>query len=117
LGKPVTLPFPSTNRDTWVYVDDCAEQLVRLALKPKLSHFAYNNGGECVTAAQLAELVRRWIPDARIEFDETRADTPLIDWQDGRRLIQEIEFTPRPLVDGIRAHINEARAAAGLAPV
>jgi len=117
LDQPVTLPFPSSNRDTWIYVDDCAEQLVRLALKPELAHFAYNNGGECVSAAKLAELVRRWIPDAEIQFEESKSTTPLIDWQDGTRLIGEIGFTPRPLVDGIRAHINEARVAAGLEPL
>jgi nucleoside-diphosphate-sugar epimerase len=117
LGNPVTLPFPSHTRDTWIYVDDCAEQLVRLALKPELEYFAYNNGGTCVTAGQLAEMVRHWIPEARIGFDESRPITPLIDWQDGTRLISEIGFTPRPLAEGIRAHINEARAAAGLGPV
>lgn len=117
LGKPVTLPFPSFTRDTWIYVDDCAEQLVRLALKPELGHFAYNNGGECVTAGQLADMVRRWIPDARIDFDESQPTTPLIDWQDGTRLIAEVGFRPRPLAEGVRAHINEARSAAGLGPV
>jgi nucleoside-diphosphate-sugar epimerase len=117
LGNPVTLPFPSFTRDTWIYVDDCAEQLVLLALKPALGHFAYNNGGACVTAGQLADMVCRWIPDARIGFDESQPTTPLIDWQDGTRLIDEIGFTPRPLEQGIRAHINEARAAAGLGPV
>ena len=117
VGRPVTLPFASTSRDTWIYVDDCAEQLVRLALAPQLGHFAYNNGGECVSAARLAELVRHWIPDVQIQFDESKPTTPLIDWQDGTRLIQEIKFTPRPLVEGIRAHINEARVAAGLKPV
>jgi hypothetical protein len=35
----------------------------------------------------------------------------------GLRLEQEIGFKPRPLRDGIRAHINEARVAAGLQPV
>ena len=117
LGQPVTLPFPAANRDTWIYVDDCAEQLVRLALEPQLKHFAYNNGGECVSGHRLAELVRRSIPEARIEFDERGPATPLIDWQDGTRLAAEIGFTPRPLGDGIRAHVNEARAAAGLGPV
>jgi len=117
LGQPVTLPFASTSRDTWVYVDDCAEQLVRLALKPGLEHSAYNNGGDCVSAAQLADLVRRWIPEAQFQFDESKPTTPLIDWQDGTRLIKEIGFTPRPLVEGIRSHINEARLAAGLKPV
>ncbi|HTY87296.1 MAG TPA: NAD(P)-dependent oxidoreductase [Candidatus Acidoferrum sp.] len=117
VGKPVFLPFPAHTRDCWIYVDDCAEQLVRLALKPQLGHFAYNNGGDSVTAAELAGLVRRWLPDADISFDESKSTTPLIDRMDGRRLELEIDFKPRPLVEGVRAHINEARAAAGLNPV
>jgi len=116
-GKPVTLPFPARTRDCWIYVDDCAEQFVRLALKPQLGHFAYNNGGESVTAAELADQVRRWLPEAKISFDEAKLTTPLIDRMDGRRLAQEIDFKPRPLGEGIRAHINEARLAAGLKPV
>lgn len=117
IGKPVRLPFSSKARDTWVYKDDCAEQLVRLALKPELEHFAYNNGGDCVSAEELAATVRRWLPDAEISFDESVAATPLIDWQDGKRLEAEIGFTPRPLSEGVRAHINEARAEAGLTEV
>lgn len=117
LNKPVTLPFPSHTRDCWIYVDDCAEQLVRLALKPKLAHFAYNNGGETVTAQRLAELVRHWLPEAQIQFDESKPTTPLIDRMSGRRLEEETGFRPRPLLEGIRAHINEARTAAGLPTV
>jgi nucleoside-diphosphate-sugar epimerase len=117
MGKPVTLPFPAHTRDCWLYVDDCAEQLVRLALKPQLAHFAYNNGGESVTASQLADKVRHWLPDAQISFDESKPTTPLIDRMDGRRLEQEIDFKPRTLLAGIRAHINEARATAGLKAV
>jgi UDP-glucose 4-epimerase len=116
-GEPVMLPFPARTRDVWLYVDDCAEQLVRLALAAKLAHFAYNNGGESVTAAELAALVRRWLPQAEIAFDETKPGTPLIDRMDGSRLRREIDFVPRPLVHGIRAHINEARAEAHLPPV
>ena len=33
------LPFSRHSRDTWIYKDDCAEQLVRLALKPSLVAF------------------------------------------------------------------------------
>ena len=117
VGETAKLPFGPETRDTWIYKDDCAEQLVRLALKPKLAHFAYNSGGQCVSAAEIAAFVRRWIPDARFEFDTTRAGTPLIDNEDGTRLIREIDFTPRPLELGVRAHINEARLAALLPPV
>ena len=117
LGRVAKLPFSRRSRDTWIYKDDCAEQLVRLALKPSLAHFAYNNGGASVTADELARAVRHWLPEARFEFDETKPGTPLIDWQDGARLEAEIGFTPRPLTDGVRAHINEARKEAGLKPV
>ncbi|MFZ0877865.1 MAG: NAD(P)-dependent oxidoreductase [Candidatus Acidiferrales bacterium] len=117
IGEPVMLPFDPQTRDTWIFKDDCAEQLVRLALKPKLSHFAYNSGGQCVSASELAATVKKWIPDAKIDFDSNRGGTPLIDNQDGTRLIREIDFVPRPLEEGVRAHINEARFAAGLPPV
>lgn len=116
VGKPAALPFPASNRDNWIYVDDCAEQLVRLTLKPALQHYVYNSGGETVTAAELIGLVRRHLPDAEISVDETRPLTPLIDAMDGSRLQTEIDFCPRPLASGLLAHINEARQAAGLAP-
>jgi nucleoside-diphosphate-sugar epimerase len=117
LGRTARLPFSRHSRDTWIYKDDCAEQLVRLALKPSPSHFAYNNGGASVTAEELTAAVRHWLRDARFEFDEANPRTPLIDWQDGTRLEKEIGFVPRPLVEGVRAHINEARREAGLKPV
>ena len=116
IGEAVTLPFGPATRDTWIYKDDCAEQLVRLALKPKLAHFAYNNGGQSVTAAELAAIVRKWLPGAQIHFSPGPG-TPLIDNQDGTRLIHEIDFTPNPLEQGVRAHINEARASKGLPAV
>jgi UDP-glucose 4-epimerase len=116
IGEPVTLPFSAQTRDTWIYKDDCAEQLVRLALKPRLTHFVYNNGGHCVTAVQIATIVRKWLPEAQITFTDG-AGTPLIDHQDGTRLIREIDFVPRALEEGVRAHINEARSTAGLSPV
>lgn len=90
---------------------------MRLALKPSLARFAYNNGGASVTAEELAAAVRHWLPDAWLEFDESMPTTPLIDWQDGARLEAENAFKPRALLDGVRAHTNEARVEAGLAPV
>jgi len=116
IGESVTLPFRPETRDTWIYKDDCAEQLVRLALKSKLAHFTYNNGGHSITAAELAAIVKKWVPGAQIDFSAATG-TPLIDNQDGTRLIREIDFTPAPLEVGVRAHINEARSSAGLPAV
>ena len=66
IGEAVTLPFCAQTRDTWIYKDDCAEQIVRLALKPKLAHFVYNNGGHCVT--------RRPTCDDRQKMDPRRTN-------------------------------------------
>lgn len=117
VGKPASLPFPADNRENWIYVDDCAEQLVRLALKPELEHYVYNSGGQTATAAELVEQVRQLLPDADISLDETKPYTPLIDDMDGSRLQREIDFRPRTLSAGLLAHIDEARQAAGLAPI
>jgi len=117
VGRPVTLPFPPETHDSWIYKDDCAEQFVRLALKPSIGYLAYNTGGETISAARMAEIIRGWLPEADIRFDPDRPPTPLVDNTSGVRLEREIEFRPRPLADGIRLHINEARVEAGLAPV
>jgi nucleoside-diphosphate-sugar epimerase len=117
IGCPVSLPFSAQNRDCWVYVEDCAEQLVRLALKPQLGHFAYNATGHAMRAADLANVVRRWVPDAVVTFDESKTSTPLVDDLDGARLVDEIGFAPRPIEGGVLAHMNEARAEASLPPL
>ena len=36
LDHAANLPFSKNNKDNWIYVEDCAEQLVRLCLKDKL---------------------------------------------------------------------------------
>lgn len=110
LGKNVKLPFSKNARDCWIYVDDVAEQFVRLALKPKLNHFAYNNGGHSVTAEELMQTVEKIVPGAQYEFDESVPRTALIDRCDSTRLEEEIGFIPRSLEDGVRAQIEEARS-------
>ena len=104
-------------RDCWIYKSDCAEQLVRLTLKPQISHVAYNHGGHSVSAAEIADLVRRWFPGAQYHYEPDKPRTPLVDNIDGTRLAREIGYSPLPLAEGVRAHMNEARAEAGLDPV
>lgn len=109
LGKEVKLPFSKHARDCWIYVDDVAEQFVRLTLKPELKYFTYNNGGHSVTAEELMQTVANIVPDARYEFNESVQRTSLVDRCDGARLEEEIGFTPRSLANGVRAQIEEAR--------
>ena len=109
IGKPVSLPFPKDNKDNFIYVDDCAEQMVLLALKDKLNYFAYNTGSETVSGVQLAEIIKELVPNAEITFEPNANYTPFIDEQNDERIRKEISFIPRSLKEGIKAHMNEAR--------
>lgn len=109
LGESALINFPEDNRDDWIYVDDCAEQLILLSLKPELEHFVYNSGGETVSGGEMADIVREFIPDADIRFDNGQPYTPFIDYMDDGRIRKELGFEPRRLREAVKAHINEAR--------
>ena len=109
LGKPVDLPFSKNNKDNWIYVEDCAEQLVRLALKDKLNFSCFNSGSQTVDGHELEKTVKKFIPEAKINFLEKETFTPLIDDQDDSRIRKEIDFHPRTFEEGVECLIKEAR--------
>ena len=109
LGQAAHLPFSKKNRDNWIYVDDCAEQLVRLALKETLNYSCFNTGAETLDGAQLEATVKKIIPDAEIYFDESVKSTPLIDDQNDERIRKEIDFNPRSFEEGVKCLIQDVR--------
>ncbi len=109
LGQPAHLPFSKKNRDNWIYVDDCAEQLVRLALKETLNFSCFNTGAETLDGEQLEATVKKIIPDAEIYFDENIKSTPLIDYQNDERIRKEIDFNPRSFEEGVKCLIQDVR--------
>ena len=109
LGQAAHLPFSKKNRDNWIYVDDCAEQLVRLALKETLNYSCFNTGAETVDGSQLEATVKKIIPDAEIYFDENVKSTPLIDDQNDERIRKEIDFNPRSFEEGVKCLIQDVR--------
>ena len=109
LGQPAHLPFSKKNRDNWIYVDDCAEQLVRLALKESLNYSCFNTGAETLDGEQLEATVKKIIPDAEIYFDENVKSTPLIDDQNDERIRKEIDFNPRSFEEGVKCLIQDVR--------
>ncbi len=109
LGQAAHLPFSKKNRDNWIYVDDCAEQLVRLALKETLNYSCFNTGAETLDGSQLEATVKKIIPDAEIYFDENVKSTPLIDDQNDERIRKEIDFNPRSFEDGVQCLIQDVR--------
>ena len=109
LGQAAHLPFSKKNRDNWIYVDDCAEQLVRLALKETLNYSCFNTGAETLDGSQLEATVKKIIPDAEIYFDENVKSTPLIDDQNDERIREEIDFNPRSFEEGVKCLIQDVR--------
>ena len=109
LGQAAHLPFSINNKDNWIYVDDCAEQLVRLALKETLNFSCFNSGSETLDGHQLVNTVKKIIPDAEIYFDESIKSTPLIDDQNDERIRKEINFNPRSFEEGVKSLIEDVR--------
>ena len=109
MGHAVDLPFSKNNKDNWIYVEDCAEQLVRLCLKDTLNFSCFNTGSQTVDGYELEETVKKIIPDAQLNFLKEQSFTPLIDDQDDNRIRKEINFHPRSFSEGVECLIKEAR--------
>ena len=109
MGHAVDLPFSKNNKDNWIYVEDCAEQLVRLCLKDTLNFSCFNTGSQTVDGYELEETVKKIIPDAQLNFLKGQSFTPLIDDQDDNRIRKEINFHPRSFSEGVECLIKEAR--------
>ena len=109
MGHAVDLPFSKNNKDNWIYVEDCAEQLVRLCLKDTLNFSCFNTGSQTVDGYELEETVKKIIPDAQLNFLKGQTFTPLIDDQDDNRIRKEINFHPRSFAEGVECLIKEAR--------
>ena len=109
LGQAVTLPFPEDDRNCYIYVDDLAQQIYRLEVKPSLTHRIYNTGGHILRAAELVGLVSELIPLARIAFSPDKPKSPFVYRMDDSRIRQELGCLLRPMREALAQHIEEAR--------
>jgi nucleoside-diphosphate-sugar epimerase len=102
-GKPVTIPLRSTQRTMpLAYTDDTIEAIIHLCLKDKLKHQTYLIGGESIYLHELADIIRQYIPDAQISFNEKAEDLGLISFTDSSRISEELGITPRSVNEGIK---------------
>ena len=83
----------------------------------KSPHSAYNLGSAPVSLKQMAEAVKKLIPDAQITFG-TEPESCELPWKvNCDRAKQDFGFNILSLDDAILMHANEARADAGLPPL
>jgi nucleoside-diphosphate-sugar epimerase len=109
VGKPVTLPFPESDWNSYLYVADLAEQIYQLSIKPSLVYRIYNTGGHTLSAPNLAALVREFLPHAQTSFSPEKPNSPFIYRMDDQRIRRELGFVLRPMRDAISDHIEEVR--------
>ena len=123
LGRPVTVGFGDA-RISLVHVEDVAGQFAAL-LRSDPAVFArrrfFNTGGDTATVRELAAVVERVVPGARITVTSTgEPDLGGLVTAVSDRAIEELVGYKRrlsPLEAGVRAHANAARARAGLPPL
>ncbi len=119
IGQPFKVEADGTSPVSLSSADDVARLAVRLIKMTSSPHPAYNVGGTPTTMLDVAAVVRKFLPDARIEFgnqppppDRGKTGIP---WIISSALAEkDLGFSLLNLVDAVRLHINDARTEAGL---
>src|SRR5438552_13621577 len=113
-GRPVHLPKKGLMR-LLIHVEDMAEVFARILLAEAPRHHLYSSGGAPVSLGELADIVRGFLPDAKITFAEEggREDSGnyLVDWS---RLAKEFGIEYPGLHTRVLEAINEVRQQEGL---
>lgn len=114
VGKPVHIPYRSNQKIMITYVDETAETFVRFCLADDLKHTVYNSLAYSLTIKELADVVKNFIPDAKITFDESAKDVPLVYNWSSKRLTEDFGLENPPIEEMVKKHINEVRENEGL---
>jgi nucleoside-diphosphate-sugar epimerase len=113
-GKPVHLPKKGLMR-LLVHVEDMAEIFARILLADSPRHNLYNSGGIPVSLGELADVVRRFLPDASITFAEEGGREESGNYLvDNSRLTQEFGVEFPGLHTRVLEVINDVRRVEGL---
>src|SRR6202047_424506 len=90
-GKPGSFPFQAAMRCP-LHVDEIAEIFARVIMTDKPLHWVYNTGGVGISMGEIADMVREFLPDARITFDKETGGKAISGNYliDNSRLVQEV---------------------------
>lgn len=102
-------PYADDTGD-FTYVKDCAEVVRLVHTARELRHRVYNvGGGRAVTMAELADAVRRAVPEAKIELrpGANPRGNPRDNYLDLTRVREEFGFEPHyPVAEGIADYLT-----------
>ncbi|MDM0021790.1 NAD-dependent epimerase/dehydratase family protein [Variovorax saccharolyticus] len=114
LGKRAVFDYRDRMRCI-VYADDIAEVFVRLALKAQPEHPLYNSGGETLSLGKLADIVRKFLPEADISFEKESGGEALSGGYlfDNERLVREFGIQYPPYEQRVGRMIESVRRGQG----
>jgi nucleoside-diphosphate-sugar epimerase len=99
-----------------IHVDDISEVFVQVLMADAPRHNVYNSGGEAISLGALADLVREFIPEAQITFEnETGGKETSSNYLiDNSRLMAEFEVEYAPFRQRVMEIINDIRRDEGM---
>ncbi len=114
-GNAITLPC----KDAMVCaidVEDMADVFARVLLADKPAHRTYNSGGTSVSLGEIADIVRSYLPEAKINFraEHGAKATNSTYLLDNSRLLSEFGLNYRPFRETVLQIINASRRGIGL---
>ncbi len=113
-GEAVHLPKKGQMR-LLIHVEDIAEVFARVLLADAPRHEIYNSGGVAISLGELADLVREFVPDAKITFAQEGGREESGNFLvDNSRLRKEFGIEYPPLRTRVREIINDVRRQEGL---
>jgi nucleoside-diphosphate-sugar epimerase len=121
VGKPFHMDMDGKSLSSLVSADDLGKFSVLLAKASSSPHPAYNVGGPATSPRDMAEVVKKLIPDAKITFGERTPPAGMrggLPWKVSMKYaIEDFGFQCAPIEESVLIHINDARLEAGLPPL
>ena len=117
-GEAISFPFKDAMRCP-IHVDEVAEIFARVIMSDRPKHWIYNTGGIAISLGEIADMVREYLPDAKINFDKETGGKEISGNYliDNNRLVEEFGVQYRPYRERVLQIINEVRREQGLEPV
>ncbi|MGH7928690.1 MAG: NAD-dependent epimerase/dehydratase family protein [Candidatus Binatia bacterium] len=112
LGKPGFANWPASGPRNIVGVVDIAQLYTKMTLVDEVRHDTYMGTGPAPTGRELAGIVKKYLPDAEINFDE-RARIPAWNF-DNSRAVKEFDWQIQSVEEMVLDEINGTRQQAGL---
>ena len=108
IGEPVKIPHKEETSGDWLYVKDAIKALILVRDVENPNRRIFNISGEVHPINHIANIVRKYIPDACIEFDP---EAKLREYSyDDRNAREELGWHPSyDIEEGIRDHIKEVK--------